>query len=96
MPALATPQHRRDAALARRALDALERARDLFALGAYQPGGDVWLDVAVSIRAELESLVFDGDNDDDVDAVARAMTGVRRSAARTRARSSARLNGFAT
>jgi FliI/YscN family ATPase len=71
MPALATPQHRRDAALARRALDALERARDLFALGAYQPGGDVWLDVAVSMRAEIESLVFDGDGSDDDHAIAR-------------------------
>jgi ATP synthase in type III secretion protein N len=71
MPALAAPQHKRDAALARRALDALERARDLFALGAYQPGGDPWLDAAVSIRDELESLVYDGDADGGEDAIAR-------------------------
>jgi FliI/YscN family ATPase len=71
MPALAAPQHRRDAALARRAFDALERARDLFALGAYQPGGDVWLDAAVSIRDELDSLVYSGDADGGEDAFSR-------------------------
>ncbi|HLJ84575.1 MAG TPA: hypothetical protein VKT51_10420 [Candidatus Eremiobacteraceae bacterium] len=71
MPTLATQQHRRDAALGRRALDALERARDLFALGAYQPGGDPWLDAAVSIRDQLESLVHDGDAEAGDDAFAR-------------------------
>jgi FliI/YscN family ATPase len=71
MPALAAPQHRQDAALARRALDALERARDLFALGAYQPGGDLWLDASVSIRDDLESLVYDGDANVDIDVIAR-------------------------
>ena len=71
MPALSTRQHRRDAALCRRALDALERAQDLFALGAYQPGGDPLLDAAVSVRGELESLVHDGDAEAGDDAFAR-------------------------
>lgn len=71
MPALAEPQARRDAALARRALDSLERAQDLFALGAYQPGGDAWLDAAVAVRRMLEALIHDGDGEPVEDALAR-------------------------
>jgi len=60
-PLLMQQQQRHDAALARRALDALERAQDLFAIGAYRPGGDPTLDSALVARAALESLIFDGD-----------------------------------
>jgi FliI/YscN family ATPase len=60
-PDLITQEHRRDAALARRALDVLERAQDLLAIGAYRPGGDPLLDAALSARPHLESLIFDGD-----------------------------------
>ncbi len=71
MPALCTHEHRRDAALGRRAFDALERAHDLFALGAYQPGGDAWLDAAVAVRERLETLVHDGDGESCTDAAQR-------------------------
>lgn len=60
-PLLITQEHRRDAALARRALDALDRAQDLLAIGAYRPGGDALLDAALEARPSLEALIFDGD-----------------------------------
>jgi len=60
-PDLITQEHRRDAALARRALDALERAQDLLAIGAYRAGGDALLDAALSARPALDALIFDGD-----------------------------------
>ena len=60
-PELITQTHRHDAALARRALDALERGQDLLAIGAYRPGGDALLDAAISARPSLEALIFDGD-----------------------------------
>jgi FliI/YscN family ATPase len=59
-PDLITQEHRNDASLARRALDALERAQDLLAIGAYRPGGDALLDAALHARAALEALIFDG------------------------------------
>ncbi len=60
-PELTTHEHRRDAAIGRRALDALERAQDLLAIGAYRPGGDELLDAALAARPLLEALIFDGD-----------------------------------
>ncbi|HKW45463.1 MAG TPA: hypothetical protein VJN22_07385 [Candidatus Eremiobacteraceae bacterium] len=60
-PVLSSPEHRSDAALARRALDALDRAQDLLAIGAYRPGGDPLLDAALAARPALEALIFDGD-----------------------------------
>lgn len=56
---IASPEHRRDAALVRRAMATLEHAQDLFAIGAYEPGGDVALDAAVSVRDEIDALLFD-------------------------------------
>lgn len=60
-PAIIDEQHRRDAHVVRAALSALERAEDLFAIGAYRPGGDPMLDAAVAARAAIERLIFDGD-----------------------------------
>jgi len=70
-PVLITQEHRGDAALARRALDALERAQDLLAIGAYRRGGDALLDAALDARPLLEALIFDGDgNTGEPDVVA--------------------------
>jgi flagellum-specific ATP synthase len=52
------PSTAADAAIVRRALAALERAEDLFAIGAYVPGGDPFLDAAVELRPELEDWLF--------------------------------------
>jgi flagellar biosynthesis/type III secretory pathway ATPase len=49
-----------DAALVRKALSSLERAEDLFAIGAYRPGGDLMLDAAVASRGSLDALLFHG------------------------------------
>lgn len=59
MASLATSEHRRDAATVRAAMAALEEAEDLFAIGAYRPGGDRQLDAAVRARDEIDALVFD-------------------------------------
>ncbi|MBC5824532.1 MAG: EscN/YscN/HrcN family type III secretion system ATPase [Candidatus Eremiobacteraeota bacterium] len=61
MPAVVGAAHRADAALVRRSIDALERAEDLLAIGAYQPGGDALLDAAVAVRGQIEALIFDDD-----------------------------------
>ena len=50
-----------NAALGRKALAALERAEDLFAIGAYRPGGDAWLDAAVAQRERLDAWIFHGE-----------------------------------
>lgn len=55
------PEHRRDAALVRRALATLEEAEDLFAIGAYRSGGDPWLDACVAARPVIEQMIFDDD-----------------------------------
>jgi FliI/YscN family ATPase len=71
-PELTTHEHRRDAAVGRRALDALDRAQDLLAIGAYRPGGDALLDAALTARPLLEALIFDGNGRRDaLDAAAR-------------------------
>jgi FliI/YscN family ATPase len=58
MSRLASAEHLRDAALVRKALATLERSEDLFAIGAYKPGGDVWLDAAVAQRDRLDEWIF--------------------------------------
>jgi flagellum-specific ATP synthase len=58
MPDLATPAHRADATTVRAALATLEQAEDLFAIGAYAPGGDVTLDAAVAMRDEISDLLY--------------------------------------
>ena len=59
MDAVTTPEHRADAADVRRALAALDAATDLFAIGAYAPGGDHLLDAAVAMRLQFDRLIFD-------------------------------------
>lgn len=58
MPSVASVEHRADASTVRAALSALEQAEDLFAIGAYQPGGDATLDAAVEARADIDALLF--------------------------------------
>jgi FliI/YscN family ATPase len=60
MPDIADRRHIADAADVRRAMAMLERAEDLFAIGAYEPGGDAALDAAVEARDAIEALIFDG------------------------------------
>jgi flagellum-specific ATP synthase len=55
--------HQRDAADVRRAMAALERAEDLFAIGAYERGGDPQLDAAVDVRRYIERLLYESDDD---------------------------------
>jgi FliI/YscN family ATPase len=62
MHAVATPQHQLAAAAVRRAIDTLERAEDLFALGAYQRGADAWLDACVAERPSIERLMWDSES----------------------------------
>jgi len=62
--ALASGEHLRDAALVRKAMATLERAEDLFAIGAYKPGGDPLLDAAVGVRERLDEFIFFGDQAD--------------------------------
>ncbi len=64
MNALASGEHLRDAALVRKAMATLERAEDLFAIGAYKPGGDPLLDAAVGVRERLDEFIFFGDQAD--------------------------------
>lgn len=65
MNRLASEVHMRDAALVRRALVSLERAEDLFAIGAYKPGGDPWLDAAVAQRERLEEWIYHSQRSED-------------------------------
>ncbi len=69
MNSLATPEHLRNAALVRKAVATLESAQDLFAIGAYKPGGDPWLDAAVAQRDRLDDWIFHG-HPSEADAVA--------------------------
>lgn len=54
---VAGPAQRADAALLRRALAALEDARDLRAVGAYVPGGDPVLDAAIACEPAIEAFL---------------------------------------
>jgi len=60
MPDVASETHHADASTVRAALATLEQAEDLFAIGAYAPGGDVALDAAVASRAEIFNLLYAG------------------------------------
>ncbi|MDE2573053.1 MAG: hypothetical protein KGM44_11100 [bacterium] len=55
--AVASPRHRADAAVLRRALAALEEARDLRAVGAYRRGADGLLDAAVAAEEGIEAFL---------------------------------------
>lgn len=72
-----------DAARVRKAIAALERAEDLFAIGAYVPGGDLELDAAVEQRQRIERFIFherDGRSETvaDLAEIARDLTADRR------------------
>jgi flagellum-specific ATP synthase len=58
MQQLVSAEHLRAAARVRQALSSLERAEDLFAIGAYRAGGDPVLDAAVTQRDRLDRWLF--------------------------------------
>lgn len=58
MRSVASDTHREDAATVRAALATLEQSEDLFAIGAYEPGGDAALDAAVAVRGEIAALLY--------------------------------------
>ncbi|HEY7992680.1 MAG TPA: EscN/YscN/HrcN family type III secretion system ATPase [Candidatus Eremiobacteraceae bacterium] len=58
MSNVASDVHRADATTVRAALATLERSEDLFAIGAYEPGGDAALDAAVAMRDEIAALLY--------------------------------------
>jgi FliI/YscN family ATPase len=64
MNAIVSREHRSNAARVRKALAALERAEDLFAIGAYVAGGDPVLDAAVAARERIEDFLFGGPHAD--------------------------------
>ena len=70
------PGHRQDAAEVRGAIAALEGAEDLFAIGAYRPGGDAALDAAARCRADIEALLFGAPSGVDRDGAVRALAHV--------------------
>ncbi|HET9343299.1 MAG TPA: EscN/YscN/HrcN family type III secretion system ATPase [Candidatus Eremiobacteraceae bacterium] len=57
MPSVASDTHLAAATTVRAALATLERSEDLFAIGAYEPGGDAALDAAVAVRGEIAALL---------------------------------------
>jgi type III secretion protein N (ATPase) len=57
MPAVTTEPHRAAAARLRALLAALERVRDLVAVGAYRPGGDPVADAALERLPRIESFL---------------------------------------
>jgi flagellar biosynthesis/type III secretory pathway ATPase len=60
MNQIVSREHLANAARVRRAMAALEQAEDLFAIGAYVPGGDAGLDLAVAQRERIERFLFHG------------------------------------
>jgi len=59
MPDVASEDHLAAASLVRRMLATLEEYEDLFAIGAYRPGADAWLDACVGTRSALQSALYD-------------------------------------
>jgi flagellum-specific ATP synthase len=57
MSAVATPEHRRKAALVRRLLAAYARSEDLVRIGAYKAGADRELDQALAARPVLRDFL---------------------------------------
>jgi flagellum-specific ATP synthase len=58
MPAVASPEHRKKAALVRRLLAAYARSEDLVRIGAYKPGSDGELDQALAARPILREFLI--------------------------------------
>ncbi|MGD0798376.1 MAG: FliI/YscN family ATPase [Acidobacteriaceae bacterium] len=57
MSAVASPEHKKKAALVRRLLAAYARSEDLVRIGAYKPGADAELDQALRARAVLRGFL---------------------------------------
>ena len=56
MPAVATPEHRQKAAMARRLLAAYAKSEDLVRIGAYKAGNDEELDRAMQAMLKMVKL----------------------------------------
>jgi FliI/YscN family ATPase len=63
MSAVTAPEHRSDAALARRLLAAYERGRDLVNIGAYVGGSDPEIDAALAVLPSLTTFLQQGQFD---------------------------------
>jgi flagellum-specific ATP synthase len=70
MPAVVTPEHRRQAALARKMLAVYARSEDLVRIGAYKPGADAELDRALRGRADIRRYLEQDAREDVTAAVA--------------------------
>ncbi|MGH9518763.1 MAG: flagellum-specific ATP synthase FliI, partial [Terriglobales bacterium] len=57
MPAVTTPEHRKQAARIRQLLAAYQRSEDLVRVGAYQAGADPLLDQALAALPAINSFV---------------------------------------
>ncbi|AXC09520.1 Flagellum-specific ATP synthase FliI [Acidisarcina polymorpha] len=57
MPAVASGEHRRQAALVRKMLAVYARSEDLVRIGAYKPGADAELDRALRVRLEVRRFL---------------------------------------
>jgi flagellum-specific ATP synthase len=80
MPAVATAEHKQQAALARKLLAVYARSEDLVRIGAYKPGADADLDRALRSRTELRRYL-EQDAKEDVTA-AKALDQLAQLAAR--------------
>jgi flagellum-specific ATP synthase len=60
MPAVASADHRRQAAVVRKMLSVYSRSEDLIRIGAYKPGNDADLDRALRNRAEVRRFLEQG------------------------------------
>jgi flagellum-specific ATP synthase len=60
MPAVATTEHRARATTVRRLLAAHARSEDLIRIGAYKPGTDEQLDMALRALPELRAFLEQG------------------------------------
>jgi flagellum-specific ATP synthase len=58
MPAVVSDQHRDAAAIVRRILATYARSEDLIRIGAYKPGADPLLDLAIACRPQLRSFLI--------------------------------------
>ena len=57
MPAIVSPEHRREAGFVRKMLSVYARGEDLIRIGAYKTGGDPELDRAAALRPEIRAFL---------------------------------------
>jgi len=84
MSGLVSDAHRADATTVRAALATLEQAEDLFAIGAYEPGGDAALDAAVAVREDISRFLYADAGPDAEPTMMRTLDTLARIASRLR------------